>query len=377
MLVFSEMMLHPGGDPSKLAQYIALGEELGKLNHPACPDVDWVWVEYQCLDLFQGNGVDLQSSAALMLARTHIHGLPGMEQGLLLITALLSRHWLQLWPVSSSARVQMLAWLFVQLRPLVRRLQLLATDLPLANRINGELASLNALLVRHEQLPLVPLEAMRLQFGSLIKRLEKEASPREEAIEPRQSLPDRPAMSKVAGSGSNVLIFRVAPPSDPTPAQEPSRKTRPGWLLVPLMLLIGLLWYSARRDQLDQAKLPEPVHLDSLLLFAPGSAELKPESTKVLINGLMHIKAQADWLIVVSGHSDNSGNTGQNLELSRARATAVRDWMQQMGDLPDSCFAVRGLGASQPIARNDTEEGRSANRRVDIQLVPQVGACVL
>jgi hypothetical protein len=50
--------------------------------------------------------------------------------------------------------------------------------------------------------------------------------------------------------------------------------------------------------------------------------------------------------------------------------------MQRMGEIPDSCFAVQGFGAAQPVASNDTENGRAANRRVDIRLVPEVGACV-
>jgi type VI secretion system protein VasL len=120
---------------------------------------------------------------------------------------------------------------------------------------------------------------------------------------------------------------------------------------------------------------PEPVRLDSLSLFAPGSAELKPGSTKVLISALVDIKAQPDWLIVIAGHSDAKGNAEQNLQLSHARASAVRSWMQRMGDIPDSCFAVQGFADSQPIASNDSEAGRAANRRVDIHLVPQVGAC--
>jgi outer membrane protein OmpA-like peptidoglycan-associated protein len=95
-----------------------------------------------------------------------------------------------------------------------------------------------------------------------------------------------------------------------------------------------------------------------------------------LIDALVNIKAQPGWLIVITGHTDASGSAEHNLLLSRARAAAVHHWMRQMGDIPDSCFAVQGFGASQPIASNDTEAGRQANRRVDIRLIPEVGACV-
>lgn len=124
-------------------------------------------------------------------------------------------------------------------------------------------------------------------------------------------------------------------------------------------------------------KTAKSVRLDSLSLFSTGSAQLKPDSTKVLITALVGIKAQPGWLIVIAGHTDSTGNAESNLLLSRARAAAVREWMQRMGEIPDSCFAVQGFGASQPVASNDTENGRAANRRVDIRLVPEVGACVL
>ena len=120
---------------------------------------------------------------------------------------------------------------------------------------------------------------------------------------------------------------------------------------------------------------PSTVHLDSLSLFSSGSAQLKPESTKVLVRALLGIQARPGWLIVIAGHTDATGNDEQNLRLSRARAAAVHAWMLRMGDIPDSCFAVQGFGASQPLASNDTEHGRSANRRVEIRLVPEPGAC--
>lgn len=46
-----------------------------------------------------------------------------------------------------------------------------------------------------------------------------------------------------------------------------------------------------------------------------------------------------------------------------------------MGGGADNCIVVQGFAASQPIAGNDSESGRIANRRVDIHLVPQVGTC--
>ena len=123
------------------------------------------------------------------------------------------------------------------------------------------------------------------------------------------------------------------------------------------------------------ARIARPVRLGSLTLFATGSAQLKPGSTKVLVNALVDIKAQPGWLIVIAGHTDATGDTESNLRLSHARAAAIHAWMKQVGGMPDSCFAVQGFGASQPVASNGTEAGRAANRRVDIRLVPEAGAC--
>lgn len=120
---------------------------------------------------------------------------------------------------------------------------------------------------------------------------------------------------------------------------------------------------------------PQTVRLDSMSLFDSGQYQLKPGSTKVLVNALVGIKAKPGWLIVVSGHTDNTGDNALNQALSLKRAESVRDWMRDAGDVPESCFAVQGYGESRPIATNDTPKGRAANRRVEISLVPQANAC--
>jgi len=122
-------------------------------------------------------------------------------------------------------------------------------------------------------------------------------------------------------------------------------------------------------------QVPKIVRLDSMSLFDSGKSVLKSGSTKMLVNSLVGIKARPGWLIVVAGYTDNTGSPQLNQKLSLKRAEAVRNWMRDTGDVPESCFAVQGYGASRPVTTNDTPEGRALNRRVEISLVPQADAC--
>lgn len=131
------------------------------------------------------------------------------------------------------------------------------------------------------------------------------------------------------------------------------------------------------KPQPEPKPVPKIVRLDSMSLFDSGKFVLKAGSTKMLVNSLVGIKAKPGWLIVVSGHTDNTGNPQLNQMLSLKRAEAVRNWMRDTGDVPESCFAVQGYGESRPVATNDTPEGRALNRRVEISLVPQANACQL
>jgi outer membrane protein OmpA-like peptidoglycan-associated protein len=71
--------------------------------------------------------------------------------------------------------------------------------------------------------------------------------------------------------------------------------------------------------------------------------------------------------VTVVGHTDNTGGDAVNDPLSRDRAEAVRNYLAARG-LDPARVTVQGRGAREPVAGNDTEAGRAANRRVEIFL---------
>jgi outer membrane protein OmpA-like peptidoglycan-associated protein len=128
---------------------------------------------------------------------------------------------------------------------------------------------------------------------------------------------------------------------------------------------------------------PPVIRLDSLALFESGQSSLKSDSTKTLINALVEMKKQINanpdtgWLVLITGHTDSTGDENKNIQLSFERATAVRNWIIKTSDIPETCFAIQGYGAKKPLVSNDTLEGRAKNRRVEIVLVPQMSNCIL
>ncbi|EOC5801888.1 OmpA family protein [Cronobacter dublinensis] len=73
---------------------------------------------------------------------------------------------------------------------------------------------------------------------------------------------------------------------------------------------------------------------------------------------------------LIIGHSDNTGSTEVNRQLSLERAVAVREWLMKEASLPATQFAIYGLGDSMPVAGNDTETGKALNRRVEVIALP-------
>ncbi|HEU4430464.1 MAG TPA: OmpA family protein [Myxococcota bacterium] len=111
------------------------------------------------------------------------------------------------------------------------------------------------------------------------------------------------------------------------------------------------------------------------VLFASGSAQLMPGAERTLgeVAGLLN--EFPDRRIAVEGHTDNVGNDTYNQGLSERRAAGVASFLRSRGVDP-SRVESRGLGESMPVASNDDDAGRQANRRVEIVLAEAVMAPV-
>ena len=103
------------------------------------------------------------------------------------------------------------------------------------------------------------------------------------------------------------------------------------------------------------------------VLFKTGSFELLPGARERLAKVSGIVLAYPSLHLQIEGHTDSVGTDEYNQSLSEKRAGAVRDYLVQQGIAADSIEA-RGFGKTQPIASNDTSEGRQQNRRVELVL---------
>ncbi|KXK57538.1 MAG: OmpA family protein [Chlorobi bacterium] len=142
--------------------------------------------------------------------------------------------------------------------------------------------------------------------------------------------------------------------------------------------------FIATSDNLDARTVTEYRELTRDLLLAPiqvgqtirlnniffdfGSDTLRPESFPELQRIATLLRDNPRMVIQIAGHTDNIGSDQSNLRLSQNRATAVMEYLVQQG-FPRNQIGAHGYGRSRPIATNDTEEGRSQNRRVEFTIL--------
>jgi len=113
------------------------------------------------------------------------------------------------------------------------------------------------------------------------------------------------------------------------------------------------------------------------VLFDSGSADIKKDGQKVLDRVGRILKEVKDKQISIEGHTDNvpiglklQQKFPTNWELSTTRATNVARYLQEKAGLDPGLLTASGFSEYHPVASNDTEEGRTKNRRIEIVLTP-------
>jgi outer membrane protein OmpA-like peptidoglycan-associated protein len=125
-----------------------------------------------------------------------------------------------------------------------------------------------------------------------------------------------------------------------------------------------------KRDAARVVVTDKSIDITEKIQFDLNSPKIKPESDSLLteIAKVMNDNSNLKK-IHIEGHASSDGNPQQNLQLSDARANAVKQWLVTVGKVDKSRLTSKGYGDKQPIADNNTEEGRVANRRVEFKIV--------
>jgi len=101
------------------------------------------------------------------------------------------------------------------------------------------------------------------------------------------------------------------------------------------------------------------------VLFDTGSANLKPTARERLAKVAGVLIAYPDMRIEVDGYTDSTGNPMSNERLSQERAASVQSYLTQQG-VSASSISIHGFGEANPVASNESLEGRQQNRRVEL-----------
>jgi outer membrane protein OmpA-like peptidoglycan-associated protein len=110
------------------------------------------------------------------------------------------------------------------------------------------------------------------------------------------------------------------------------------------------------------------ITFDSGILFDVNKSDLRPEAQTNLADLATILNKYSDTNILIEGHTDATGSEDYNLDLSKRRAQSVANYLS-LQQVIATRFTIMGYGETQPIADNETAEGRQANRRVEIAIM--------
>lgn len=107
----------------------------------------------------------------------------------------------------------------------------------------------------------------------------------------------------------------------------------------------------------------KPIVLEGIR-FKSGSAQILPESEKILNDVYETLRDNTQIVVEIHGHTDNTGSAPKNMKLSMDRAESVKQWLIGKGIIADRLVA-KGFGPDQPVVPNDTADNRAKNRRIE------------
>lgn len=158
------------------------------------------------------------------------------------------------------------------------------------------------------------------------------------------------ALATIVGCGGVIEFQGTTPiavvgnPPAPPPKEEPKKDAR----------------VEVKADKIE---------IKEKIQFELSSAVIKPESFSLMDEISQVIKDHAQLTeIAIEGHASSEGNAQVNTRLSDQRAKSVMQYIVEKG-VDSKRLSAKGFGSSKPIADNDTEEGRVANRRVEFRIV--------
>jgi outer membrane protein OmpA-like peptidoglycan-associated protein len=198
-----------------------------------------------------------------------------------------------------------------------------------------------------------------------------------------------PAIRSLLPTGVTDLLWphtRETITESPVVARSVQRETSSKAWVLPLVLLalipaLAWLFNHARRPVIIVTPPPQvgtanrsveipvvprlimPRNVD--LYFATGSTRLRPDSQVKLKEFTDALASNRDARVLVNGYTDNVGSAASNMRISQDRANMVKEDLVRMG-IPEDRVSAQGFGEENPIADNNTAEGRATNRRVSV-----------
>lgn len=165
-----------------------------------------------------------------------------------------------------------------------------------------------------------------------------------------------------------TVITPMTPPMMDVPVTESTESIENNNLEDPRILDLTMISDSLEEDQTGRTESAEEVSiiLSSDVLFDTNSSDLTDDAQEILEQVAQEIDDAGSSGISVDGHADDTGNDSINVPLSKDRAESVESTLSELTTREGITFEVEGHGSADPIADNDTEEGRERNRRVSV-----------